>query len=87
MTGFLRTVFILILAYYGIKLIGRYIFPVFFQKLVKNMERKVREQQGHQEPEENINVGETTIEKTPNKMNIKNKNVGEYVDYEEVEDE
>ncbi|MEN8124169.1 MAG: DUF4834 family protein [Bacteroidota bacterium] len=87
LTGFLVTISYIILIYYGIKIIGRYVFPIFFNKMVKNFEKKVRDQQGHQQPEEKINVGETTIEKTPQKENKANKNVGEYVDYEEVDDE
>ena len=86
MTGFLRTILIIVLVYYGIKFIGRYLFPIFFQKLVKNMEKKVKEQQGYQQPEEKINVGETTIEKAPRETKGKSNNVGEYVDYEEVDD-
>ncbi len=51
------------------------------------MEKKVNEQQDYQQPEDKINVGETTIERNQKKTNVSNKNVGEYVDYEEVKDE
>jgi hypothetical protein len=74
------------LVYYVLKFIGRYLFPVFFNKLMKNMEKKVREQQGYQEPDRNVNVGETTIEKAPRTNSKGNEDLGEYVDYEEVDD-
>jgi len=85
-TGLLRTILIIMLIYYVIKFIRRYLFPVFFNKLMKDMEKKVKEQQGYQEPDRNVNVGETTIEKAPRTQQGNDKNIGEYVDYEEVDD-
>ena len=83
--GFLRTILILILAYYVLSWLGRILFPVIFQKAVNNLEKKVREQQGYKETKENIKEGETVIDKTPSQQQS-NKNVGEYVDYEEIDD-
>jgi hypothetical protein len=85
-TGFIRTILIIMFVYYIVKFVGRLLFPVFFNKLMKNMEKKVREQQGYQEPDRDVKVGETTIEKAPRSNTQSNKNVGEYVDYEEVDD-
>jgi predicted RND superfamily exporter protein len=85
-TGLLRTILIIVLFYYVFKFVSRLLFPVFFNKLMKNMEKKVREQQGYQEPDNNVNVGETTIEKAPRTDSKGDKNLGEYVDYEEVDD-
>lgn len=85
-TGLLRTILIIVLFYYVFKFVARLLFPVFFNKLMKNMERKVREQQGYQEPDTNVNVGETTIERAPRSNHKNDKNIGEYVDYEEVDD-
>ncbi|MEN8187388.1 MAG: DUF4834 family protein [Bacteroidota bacterium] len=85
-TGFLRTILIIMLIYYGLKIVGRYLFPVFFKKMVKNVEKKVREQQGYQESEDKIKEGETVIDKKPRPNKESNKNVGEYVDYEEVDE-
>ena len=84
--NFLRTILIIILAYYGFKFVARVFFPILFQKMMKNVEKKVREQQGHQEPVEQTKVGETVVEKTPVPTKESNKNVGEYVDYEEVDE-
>ncbi len=85
-TGLVRTILIIVLAYYVFKFVARLLFPVFFNKLMKNMEKKVREQQGYYEQEQQVNVGETTIEKAPRTTGNTDNNVGEYVDYEEVDD-
>jgi len=87
LTGFLRTILIIILVYYGLKFVGKLLFPIFFQKMVKNFENKVREQQGYQQADENIKEGETSIAKKPISTKESNKDVGEYVDYEEVDDD
>lgn len=84
--NFLRTILIIILVWYGFKFIGRYLFPIFFQKMMKNVEKKVREQQGYQQPVDNTKVGETTIERTPDKSKKSNNSLGEYVDYEDVDE-
>ena len=85
--GFLRTILIIMLVYYGLKFIARYLFPVLFNKMVKNVEKKVKEQQGYQQPKDISKEGETTIDRKPIQNKETNKNVGEYVDYEEVDDE
>ncbi len=84
--GFLRTILIILVVYYGLKIVGRYLFPIFFKKMVKNFENKVKEQQGYQKPYDNSKEGETVIEKKPNIRTKSNDKVGEYVDFEEVED-
>ena len=83
--GLLNTIFIIMLIYYALKFIGRYLIPIFFQKIARNMEEKIRKQQGFQ----NYNTtkeGETTIDKKSNDQKGNNKNVGEYIDYEEIDD-
>lgn len=84
--GLLRTIAILIIIYYAIKIIGRYIMPLFIKKVVSNVEKKYREQQQKQQEPEG-KVGETIIEKKAPKVKESNKNVGDYVDYEDVTDE
>ena len=86
MQGFLRTILILILAYYVLTWLGRILFPMIFQKAVNNLEKKVREQQGYREQNENIKEGETTVERAPRQDRQNNDKVGEYVDYEEIDD-
>lgn len=81
--GFIKTVLIIMTVYYALKFIARLAFPALIKKYMQNMEEKFRNQQGHN-PAADINVGETVIDKKTS-TSTSNKDVGEYVDYEEVE--
>ena len=79
-------ILLLILGYYVFKWLARIFLPVIMQKAVRNFERKVKEQQGYQEPVDHVREGETIVDKKPVQQKESNNNVGEYVDYEEVDD-
>lgn len=81
--GLLRTIVIIMLVYYVFKIVARYAFPFFIKRFMGKMENKFREQQGYNKKEE-VNIGETVIDKAPTNK-TSNSDVGEYVDYEEVE--
>ena len=81
----LETILVIMLVYYAVKFLARIFLPVFFKKMVNKMEDQVRRQQGF-EQDEDIKEGETVIQKKPREMKQHNNNVGEYVDYEEVDD-
>ena len=83
--GFLRTILILILVYYVLKWLGRILFPVLFQKAVRNFEDKMRQEQGQHGASDQVKEGETVIDRKPGPQRETNKNVGEYVDYEEID--
>ena len=83
--GLFRTVMIIFMVYYGLKIIGKLVFPMIFKRFVGKFEERVRNQQQQQEPQSNEQVGETTIDKKPNSAKESNKDVGDYVDYEDVE--
>ena len=83
--GFLRTILILILVYYALKWLGRLLFPILFQKAVKNFEKKAGEHQSYQ-GDLKVKEGEKVIDKTPRQNRSSNSRVGEYVDFEEVDD-
>ena len=56
----------------------------------ENVEKKMRDQQqqfNNQEQKSTEKVGETVIAKKPSDYKEGNKNVGDYVDYEEVKDD
>jgi uncharacterized protein involved in cysteine biosynthesis len=82
--GLLRTIAILVIIYYGFKIIGRYIMPLFLKKMVDNVEKKMRDQQEFQHQKEQGRVGETIIDKKPLNKKESNKDVGDYVDYEDI---
>jgi hypothetical protein len=83
--GLLKTIAIIIIIYYGLKIVGRYIMPIFIKKVVQDVEKKYKQQQEQQEF--TGKVGETIIAKKPPKSKESNKIVGDYVDYEEIKDE
>lgn len=84
--GFLRTVLIILLVYYGIKILSRLLAPYFLRYMSKKMQEKFGgqfQQQYQQNPKRK--EGETVIDKVPQQHKTSDKNVGEYVDYEEIE--
>lgn len=81
--GFLRTIAFILLIYYGLKFVARLAFPALVKKYVQNMEDKFRNQQGF-EKQQDVNIGETVIDKKSN-TKTSNDDVGEYVDFEEVD--
>ncbi|MBP8793243.1 MAG: DUF4834 family protein [Lutibacter sp.] len=83
--GFLKTIAIILIVYYVFKFISRYILPIFLKKMVDNVQQKFNEQQQNQQQAAKGKVGETVISKVPNEPKS-SKDVGDYVDYEEVKD-
>ncbi len=83
--GFLRTILIILLVYYALKIIGRIVFPMFFKRFVGKFEERVRNQQQQQSQSKKHEVGETVIDRKPQSSKESNKEVGEYVDFEEVD--
>ncbi len=82
-TNLIRTLAIFFMIYYGIKIIARYVFPLFIKRTVSKMEERIRNQQQQQEPPQK--VGEISIDKKPQTPRTSSKETGEYIDFEEVE--
>jgi hypothetical protein len=86
--GLLKTIAILIIIYYALKFFSRYIAPIFLKKVMSNVEKKMKEQQQNQQTgEPQGKVGETVIAKKPSTPKEGNKDVGDYVDYEDVNED
>lgn len=83
--GFLTTLLILVLIYYVLKILARMFAPYLIKKAVNKMQQKAEEQFKNQNKDTGIKEGETVIDKRPTKPKQSNKDVGEYVDFEEVE--
>lgn len=82
--NFLRTVAIIAIIYFGVRLISRYLFPMLINKGMKNMQQKMQDpQRGHRQPRRP--EGEVTIEGKPNQSKGNKSSEGEYIDFEEVE--
>lgn len=84
MVGFLRTLFIIAVIYFAIRIFTRYILPFLIEKGVKNMQQKMNDQHRQQQNNQR-REGEVTVEyKNGEKRNGK-QNQGEYIDFEEVD--
>jgi len=85
--GLLRTILIILLIYYGLKIISRIFAPVIIKYFAKKASERFGGQfNNHQNQYKKAQrkEGEVTIDKMPNRKTT-NKDVGEYVDYEEID--
>ena len=82
--GLLRTIFIIVLVYYLFKVLSRIFAPLLMKFAVKKAEEHFGGQFQKQQQEPVNKEGEVTIDKIPN-TRTSNKDVGDYVDYEEVD--
>ena len=82
--NFLRTLIIIVIIYYAIKLFTRYVLPLILENKIKDMQQKMQEQQRKQQ-HSGKRDGDVTIEYDQKRNNIRNRDDGEYVDFEEVE--
>ncbi|TQD40148.1 DUF4834 family protein [Haloflavibacter putidus] len=87
-TGVIKTILIILLVYFGVKLFFKWFGPSILKyimnKVGSNIEKKFREQQGfnnqnHKSEEETLSQKKTT------KKTKSNKDVGEYIEYEEID--
>ncbi len=85
--GLLRTILIIALVYYGIKILSRIFAPFLVKYATKKAEERFGGQFGNFQNTRKEAVkkeGEVTIDKIPNRK-TSNKNVGDYVDFEEID--
>ncbi len=77
--AFLRTILIIIIVVYVLKLIGRYVIPLLIKRQINKFQQENNRQTYQQKPE-----GEVTVEKEKPEGKKFNSDEGEYVDYEEI---
>jgi hypothetical protein len=84
---FVRTILIIVLVYYAIKIVTRFFAPYLMRYMSKKVQQKFEgqfgQQQQRQQPKQK--EGETVIDKIPNRDSSSNNKVGEYIDYEDVD--
>ena len=83
-TGLVRTILIILVIYFGIKILARLFSPFLIKFVAKKAEERFGGQFGSQQQEAPKKEGEVTIDKMPNTKSS-NKNVGDYIDYEEID--
>lgn len=85
--GFIRTILIIMLIWYGVKILSRLLAPFIMRYVAKKTQQKFgqqfNQQQAHQQKKQK--EGEISIDKAPKQNKTSNKDVGEYVDYEEID--
>ena len=82
-TSLFRTLAIIFIIYYGLKLFSKYVAPILLKRAATKFEERVKNQQQPAEPRGD--VGGTIVEKKPGSKKDSGNDFGEYVDYEEVE--
>lgn len=83
-TGLIRTILIILVIYFGIKILARLFSPFLIKFVAKKAEERFGGQFGSQQQAPPKKEGEVTIDKIP-KTKSSNKNVGDYIDYEEID--
>ncbi|WP_346881559.1 DUF4834 family protein [uncultured Algibacter sp.] len=86
-TGLVKTILIILLVYFGFKILARLFAPFLIKFVAKKAEQRFGDQFGgfqRTQPNQRKKEGEVTIDKIP-KTKSSNKNVGDYVDYEEID--
>ncbi len=82
--GLLKTILYFVAFYYAFKFIARLLLPVLVKKVVDKASENLKQQKSYQNKsassEEEMLYGSVKSKKPPG-----TKNVGEYVDYEEIE--
>jgi hypothetical protein len=85
----LRTILIIIIISYLIRLFTRYILPVLFSNYVEDKAREFSKQQKRRQYEQQQarkREGEVSIDYSPQNNNRNKPSRGVYVDYEEIKD-
>ena len=86
--AFLRTLLIILLVYYGLKILIKMFAPKLMGYAVKKTEQHFKERFGEFSSaprEKRTKQGDVIIEKKPEEDKQSNDNVGEYIDFEEVD--
>lgn len=81
----MKTLLIIAIIYFAIRFLSRLFAPYLMKKAVEKMQQKAEQQFGKQQQETTVKEGETIIDKKPTGTKQSNKDVGEYVDFEEVD--
>nr|WP_109301144.1 DUF4834 family protein [Aquimarina sp. AU474] len=82
--GVLKVILIILLIYYGLKVLTRLFGPLLLRYVTKKAGEKFQQQfsqyqQPQQSPEDDVTIDKKTKQKSSNK------DVGEYIDYEEID--
>ena len=84
--GVARTLLWIIAIYFVVKILSRLLAPILLKYAANKVEKKFGQQFNQQQQKRpSQKEGETVIDKMPSNNSTSNKNVGEYIDYEEID--
>ncbi|MBT8263995.1 MAG: DUF4834 family protein [Eudoraea sp.] len=86
--GFLKTLLIILLVYYLLKVMARLFAPTIINYAAKRTERHFKEafgQAANQPQDQKDEIGDVSVDKTSVKSKKSSNSVGEYIDFEEIE--
>ena len=85
MIGLFRFLFWFFLISYILRILGRYIFPILLKRYIKKKQSQFN-QQFNQQDSTLEKEGEVSVKTKPKKSKTDTDDMGEYVDFEEVDD-
>jgi hypothetical protein len=88
LSGVLKFVLVVLLIYFGFKIIIRFFGPLILKYFMRKMGKKFEQQFGQQfggSASKKSKSNPTNIGKEPKAKPNKDKKVGEYIDYEEID--
>ncbi|HSP83588.1 MAG TPA: hypothetical protein VLN72_07635 [Gillisia sp.] len=80
-----KTILIILLIYFGFKIFIKWFGPMILKYFLNKIGSKVQQQFNQQQNTPPEKKGEVVIDKKTKKGRRANKNVGEYIDYEEID--
>lgn len=84
--GVARTILWILIIYFAVKIISRLLTPFLVRYAAKKMEQRFGNQFNNtQQYQTRQKEGETVVDKIPQQQKSSNKDVGEYVDFEEID--
>ena len=82
----IRVILIILLIYFGLKLILRWLGPLLLRYILRKVGKKFEQKFTQQDPgRRKEKEGDVSIEKKPKNARKTKKDVGEYIDYEEID--
>ncbi|MGY8955362.1 MAG: DUF4834 family protein [Flavobacteriales bacterium] len=85
----MQTLFLILLIYLFLKYLGRILAPILLKRFATKMQDRFGQQfnqQNHNQQPPKQQEGKVTLEKTKTSTKTKSDNLGDYVDFEEVEE-
>ena len=82
----LQTILIILLVYFAFKILIKWFGPLILKYFLRNVGKRFEQQfRQQQDPGSQKTEGKVSIDKGPKSGRKSNKNVGEYIDYEEID--